>query len=335
LKKQKLLITGGAGGIGSVIVNALGSEYEIDVVDNLHNGFLENIINTDINFIEGDISSNKTYDLLRNDYDCVFHLAAISSLPFCENNKSLTMKYNVQGTLMLIEYCRKKGINNFCFGGTSAVYENNIDKVFTEDLSVHPDLIYPLSKKFCEDILQSYVKNYNMSITILRFFNIFGPNQDIDRSNPPLLNYLIREYSSNRIPILHSDGTQSRDYVYVKDLIPLFINIINKPSNEVFNVCTGKLLSVNNILNIVANYFGQDISKTIWNNPKNLWDNHSELFEGEHSLNKDRVAKETLKYSLGDNSKIFNYYGWKPQTNFDELITETIEDSLKILKRKN
>lgn len=335
MKKQKILITGGAGGIGSVFVNSLGSEYEIDVVDNLNNGFLQNILNTSINFIEADISDSKTYDLLQDDYDCVFHLAAVSSLPFCENNKSLAIKYNVQGTLMLIEYCRKNGINNFCFGGTSAVYENNTEDIFTEDLNVYPDLIYPLSKMFCENILKSYIKNYNMSITILRFFNVFGPNQDVDRNNPPLLNYLIREYSSNRVPVLHSDGTQSRDYVYVKDLIPLFMNVINKPSKEIFNVCTGKLLSVNDILNSVSGYFNSDISEITWNNPKNLWDKHSELFEGQYSLNKERVAKETLKFSLGDNSKIFNYYGWKPRTNFVDLIEETIEDSIEILQRKS
>lgn len=332
MKKQKLLITGGAGGIGSVFVNSLTNEFEIDVVDNLNNGSLENLTNININFIESDISDVRTYEKLQKDYDCVFHLAAISSLPFCENNKSLAFKYNFQGTLMLIEYCRKNNINNFCFASTSAVYENNDDMIFSEHLDVNPDLIYPSSKKYSEDVLKSYIKNYGMSITILRFFNVFGPNQDISRSNPPLLNYLIRELNLNNKPNLHSDGTQARDYVYVKDLITLFMKIINKPSKEIFNVCTGKLLTVNDMLGYVSKYFDKDPSYVNWHNPKNLWNDHSELFEGDFPLNKERVAKETLKYSLGDNSKISKYYDWNPRTDFNNLINETIEESLKIIK---
>ena len=140
MEKQKILITGGAGGIGSVFVNSLKDSYQIDVVDNLHNGFRENISNKNINFIEADISNPDTYSLLGNYYDCVFHLAAVSSLPFCENNKDVAFRYNFLGTSLLIEYCRINGIKNFIFASTSAVYENNSADIFTEDLNVNPDL---------------------------------------------------------------------------------------------------------------------------------------------------------------------------------------------------
>lgn len=326
--KQKILITGGAGGIGSVFINSLDDSYHVDVVDNLHNGFKENITNANINFIESDISNPNTYSVLSGYYDCVFHLAAISSLPYCENNKEEAIRSNFLGTSLLIEYCRINGIKNFVFGSTSAVYENNSSNIFTEDLTVNPDLIYPLSKKISEDLLKSYVKNYDMSITILRFFNVFGPNQDYTRKNPPLLNYLIREYSLNRIPILHSDGKQARDYIYVQDLVSLFFKIIDKPSKEIFNVCTGHLLSVNEMNNYVAKYFKKNPSNVIRNNPEKLWDTYPALFSGDFSLKKDRVAKETLKHSLGDNSKVKNYYDWNPSHNFEDLITKTIEDSI-------
>jgi UDP-glucose 4-epimerase len=328
VKKQKILITGGAGGIGSTFINSLSDSYQIDVVDNLHNGFKENIKNENINFIESDISNPKTYSLLTGNYDCVFHLAAVSSLPFCENNKETAIRYNFLGTMLLIEYCRINGIKNFVFASTSAVYENNSSNIFTENLTVNPDLIYPLSKKISEDLLKSYIKNYDMSITILRFFNVFGPNQDFTRSNPPLLNYLIREYSLDRVPILHSDGKQARDYIYVQDLVTLFLKIIDKPSKEIFNVCTGQLLSVNEMNDFVAKYFKKNPSDVIRNNPEKLWDTYPELFSGNFSLKKERVAKETLKYSLGDNTKVKDYYDWNPNLDFESLITKTIEDSI-------
>lgn len=327
MKKQKILITGGAGGIGSVFVNSLSNSFEVDVVDNLHNGYRKNITNNDINFIESDISKHSTYSLLRKDYDCVFHLAAISSLPYCEANKAKALEYNFLGTSLLIEFCRINGINNFVFGSTSSVYENNDQEIFTEDLEVNPDLMYSLSKKISEDLLLSYIKNYNMSVTILRFFNVLGPNQDYTRTNPPLLNYLIREYYHDRVPVLHSDGTQVRDYINVDDIVKLFIKIIDKPSNEIFNVCTGKLLSVNKMLEYVCKYFEKDPLEAIWNKPENLWNSHAELFNAELPLNKERVAKETLKYSLGDNTKVKNYYDWNPDINFERLISETIKKS--------
>ena len=328
MEKQKILITGGAGGIGSVFVNSLKDSYQIDVVDNLHNGFRENISNKNINFIEADISNPDTYSLLGNYYDCVFNLAAVSSLPFCENNKDVAFRYNFLGTSLLIEYCRINGIKNFIFASTSAVYENNSADIFTEDLNVNPDLIYPLSKKISEDLLMSYIKNYDMSITILRFFNVFGPNQDLTRSNPPLLNYLIREYSLGRVPVLHSDGKQARDYIYVQDLVTLFLKIIDKPSQEVFNVCTGKLLSVNEINNYVAKYFKKNPSEVIRKSPEKLWDKHTGLFSGSFPLQKERVTKETLKYALGDNTKVKDYYDWNPGLDFESLINSTIKDSI-------
>jgi len=332
MKKQKLLITGGAGGIGSVFINQLDDKFEIDIVDNLHNGSLGNIKNKNINFIQADISEDSTYKLLKYNYDFVFHFAAISSLPFCESNKELAFKYNFLGTYKLIEFCRDNNIKNFCFSSTSAIYENNDEKVFNENLAVKPDLIYPLSKKFSEELLYSYSKNYGMNIIILRFFNVFGPNQDIKRKSPPLLNYLIREFYLDNSPTLHSDGKQSRDYIYVKDLVNLFLKILENPKTGIFNVCSGKLLSVNEILNYVLEYFNKNLNDVLWRDPSNLWDNHKELFQGHFSLSKERVSKEALKFSLGDNSKISETYNWSPQTDFRNLIFETIDESIEIFK---
>ena len=100
---------------------------------------------------------------------------------------------NVNGTLNILNCARKWNVPHVIFASTSAVYENNKESIFSENLEINPRLLYSLSKKMGEEICESYRTNYDMKITTLRFFNVFGPRQDIHRKNPPLLNYLVRE----------------------------------------------------------------------------------------------------------------------------------------------
>ena len=98
-----------------------------------------------------------------------------------------------------------------------------------------------------------------MKITTLRFFNVFGPRQDIHRKNPPLLNYLVREVKGGNAPVLHSDGKQQRDYIHVDDVVRLVDICLDKKPNDTFNVCTGTLISVNQIVEYVCDVFNSDI----------------------------------------------------------------------------
>jgi UDP-glucose 4-epimerase len=319
---MKILLTGAAGGIGSTLGYYLYKKgHTLTLVDNLRNGYLENLTIDGEKFGEFhnvSICDKGLVDKLSNEYDCIIHLAAITALPDCETNAVETMNVNVSGTMNVLECARKWGVPYTIFASTSAVYENNKEKVFTEDLNINPRLWYSLSKKMAEEVCESYRINYDMKIATLRFFNVFGPRQDIHRKNPPLLNYLVREIKKGDHPILHSTGEQARDYIHVDDVVTLIDLCLEKQPDEVFNVCTGTLISVNQIVQYVSDVFGSDI-KPIYREASKLWDTYPELFDGKYPLDKSIVAKETNKYSKGSYQKAKELLGWEPNTNLEFL----------------
>jgi len=320
---MKILLTGAAGGIGSTLGYYLFTKgHDLTLVDNLRNGYLQNLFIKNKKFselYEFDICDPKLVDTLKKRYDCIIHLAAITALPDCEVNAVESVNVNVSGTMNILECARKWGVPHVIFASTSAVYENNKEKVFTEDLNITPRLWYSLSKKMAEEVCESYRLNYGMKITTLRFFNVFGPRQDIHRKNPPLLNYLVREIKNGNSPILHSDGEQKRDYIHVDDVVKLIDICLDKKPDETFNVCTGTLLSVNQILEYVSEVFQSDV-KPIYREASKLWDTYPKLFTGYYPLDKNVVAKETTKYSKGSYQKAKELLNWEPDTDLEKLI---------------
>lgn len=222
---MRILLTGAAGGIGSTLGHYLHKKgHQLTLVDNLRNGYSENLLiskKTFGDFYNQDIRDPQLVDKLIDLYDCIIHLAAITALPDCESDVIDTINTNVAGTANIMECARKWNVPHVIFASTSAIYENNKEQIFTENLEVNPHLWYSLSKKMAEEVCESYRVNYGMSITTLRFFNVFGPRQDIHRNHPPLINYIVRELKNNDTPILHSNGEQKRDYIHVDDVVKL------------------------------------------------------------------------------------------------------------------
>ena len=334
---MKILITGAAGGIGSTLGYHLNLKgHDLILVDNLRNGYIENLTvdgNKFGDFYEIDINSDEFHKLVQEKSpEVILHLAAITSLPECEINYRECIRCNVEGTASVIGAARNAGIDKIIFASTSAVYENtdlNVDG-FLETDPVDPRLFYSLSKKMSEDICKSFIENYGMNIVILRFFNVFGPRQDIHRKSPPLINYIVMEIKNNRIPILHSNGSQSRDYVYVDDVIDLIEKCLELEGSHTFNVSTNTLTSVIDILSGIER--GLDIQgqiKPVYNNPEKLWDSYDELFRGKFPLKKNIVQRETLKKSLGNNSYAKNKLNWYPNTSIKEII-ESVVSNIKL-----
>jgi UDP-glucose 4-epimerase len=334
---MKILITGAAGGIGSTLcqdLNSLG--HQLILVDNLRNGYLENLEQGGQipgKFFKLDINSEEFYILVEKESpDVVVHLAAITSLPDCEVNYKECIRINVEGTAAVLGASRRSGVRKVIFASTSAVYENtnySSERGFSEEDQISPRLFYSLSKKMAEEICQSFSINYGMDITILRFFNVFGPRQDIHRTSPPLINYVVREFKRGNIPILHSDGNQSRDYVFSEDVSDLIQKCIltDLEGQKIFNVSTNKTISVREIVKSIkdsipqASSIGEEFRES-----HQLWDNYPSLYSGKYPLKKEIVSKETNKSSLGDNSLVKKTFNWNPRVNILELIKKVVLD---------
>ena len=322
---MKILITGAAGQIGSGLSRLLiENGHDLTLVDNLRNGYLENL-KDDANeviapFYEVDITSEDFFTECGGDYDVIIHLAAITSLPDCESNPLETLRINVSGTANVLEFARKFDVPHVVFASTSAIYENNDTDVFTEDLEVNPRLYYSLSKKMSEELIHSYRENYGMTVTILRFFNVFGPDGDQTRPNPPLLNFVYRELTKGKAPILSGDGEQVRDFICIDDVVSMLDLCLEKQPNDVFNVCTGKAVSVNQISRWVAEALGKEDIGLDHKPAGELWDRYPDLFQGEYGLDKNIVAKETTRYSKGSYQKAKDLLGWEPNTDIESEV---------------
>ena len=321
---MKILLTGAAGGIGSTLGYYLFKKgHQLTLIDNLRNGYLENLTINGETFGEFHNLDIFNDDLIPGEYDCIIHLAAITALPDCETNPVETINVNVAGVMKVLECARKWNIPHVIFSSTSAVYENNKEEVFTEDLDINPRLWYSLSKKMAEEICESYRVNYGMNITTLRLFNVFGPRQDIHRKHPPLINYMVREIKNGNSPMLHSDGEQRRDYIHVDDVVKIVDLCLKDKPNETFNVCTGVLLSVNEIVDCVIESLNSDI-KPKYREASKLWDAYPQLFSEPNPLNKGIVSKETNKYSKGSYQKAKEILGWEPNTDTKSLIKQVV-----------
>lgn len=334
---MKILITGAAGGIGSTLcrdLNSLG--HQLILVDNLRNGYLENLEQDGQvpgKFFKLDINSDEFYTLVEEESpEVVVHLAAITALPDCEVNYKECIRINVEGTAAVLGASRNSGVRKVIFASTSAVYENtkySSEEGFSEEDQISPRLFYSLSKKMAEEICQSFSINYGMDVTILRFFNVFGPKQDIHRTSPPLINYVVREFKRGNTPILHSDGNQSRDYVFSEDVSDLIQKCIitDLEGQKIFNVSTNKTISVREIVKSIKDSIPQASSiEEEYRESHQLWDNYPSLYSGKYPLKKEIVSKETNKSSLGNNLLAKEKFNWNPRVNVLDLIKKVVQD---------
>jgi UDP-glucose 4-epimerase len=318
----RILITGGAGFIGSQLGYKLHNEgNEVILLDNMSSGHKDNLtINGEKfgKFIMDDIRNNSLFDHLKN-VDYVFHLAGIAPLPNCQENPYEAIDINVAGTANVLEASRVNGVKRVIFASTSAVYENNKITPFKESDKINPDLIYATSKLQCEKLCNSFIKTYEMEIVILRFFNVYGPHQDFKRKQPPLIGYLIREFMKNNSPILHSDGNQKRDYIYIDDLIELcqIVMLHSKAPNEIFNVSSGEVISVKKIVDLISTNF-KNTKPPIFREASKFWEKYPKLFKGKYPLKLERLESEVKKFSLGCPHKSKQILGWEAKTSFTD-----------------
>lgn len=331
---SKVVITGGAGFIGSQLGKSFVDEgHDVVLIDNMSYGYLDNLFvdgKTFGKFLGLDIRSP---DLPRHfeGADCVFHFAGISALPVCQEKPYYATDVNVAGTANVLEAARLGGVRRVVFASTGAVYESNTKFPQAEADPVEPKLTYAVTKYQAEKLCHSYSELFGMEIVITRYFNVYGPHQDFMRTSPPLMSYVIRELIHGRQPVLHSDGSQKRDCVYVDDVNRLNKLCMTHPRapGETFNVGSGVATSVRDIVNIITKAMNSSIAPT-YRSSDHFWDAYPNLFKGGHPMKKEFLDKEVRKYTLADTAKSKEILGWQAEVSIEEGLARTARYALKL-----
>lgn len=263
---SKILVTGGAGFIGSNLVEELLKyETKLTILDDFSNGLQQNLNNLDVEIIQGDIRNHELVDnILSKRFDYVFHLAARGSVPRSIVDPITTHDINVNGTLNLLNSLIKYPAK-LIFSSSSSVYGRNINNPKDETDWVSPLSPYAASKLSCEGLIASYSNSYNIPSLVLRFFNVYGPKQRFDIDFPAVLPKWINELSHEQPIYINGNGDISRDFTYVKDLTRILAKTIDVSFNfEIFNLINcafGKTVSLIELASALKNLFpGSEIN---------------------------------------------------------------------------
>lgn len=307
-KISKALVTGGAGFIGSHIVDELVSRgIETYVIDDLSTGSLENLgqhkQNNLLHVIVSDI--RKIGDVLpdASEMDVVFHEAAIASVLRSVKEPGTVHDVNVNATLELMDFCVRKGIKRFVFASTAAVY-GTLDSRASEDLVCKPISPYGASKLSVENYLGAYHASYGLETVALRYFNVYGPRQTMNDYSGVITiftNKLLRKEA----PFIHGDGLQTRDFVHVKDIVQANMLAMGSKnaSGQVFNVATGNSITVLSLLETL-----KTITATRYI---------------EHKFGPAREGD--IKFGLASADKICTSLGFEPKISEDKGLVGVVE----------
>lgn len=307
--KRKILITGVAGFIGSNLSRYLikratdqegGEISEIIGIDNLSSGRRENIPDK-VAFYCLDIRSPEIYPLFQG-VDVVFHLAAKNCLYDCLKNPVETADINVVGTINVFEACRRNKVRKIVYAESSALYEGS--KVFpTPETEVRPLSFYSVSKNAAMLFAQAYNRFYDVNFTALRYFCVYGPSQDYNRTIPPVMSAFIIKLLKGEAPVIYGSGKKRRDFIYIDDVNDFHWLCIFDPrtDNRSFNLGSGRNYSVLEIYEEVVALLGIRIA------PLFLPDLPGEA--------EDTLADISLARSLG----------WEPKTGLKEGLKKEID----------
>lgn len=271
----KYLITGGAGFIGSTLVNRVAKENEVVIVDDLSMGDKKNISGLgekdNIRFIEGSVTDQSlmTGLLQEEQFDYIYHLAAIASVADSVARPVETHVVNFESVLSLLELCRKhqKSLKRLIFASSAAVYGDEPTLPKQEESVIRPLTPYAVDKFAAERYVLNHCHLYGVPTSAVRFFNVYGPNQNPKSPYSGVLSILTDRYETllngkESSFTVFGDGQQTRDFVFVEDVVDALLLISDSQAalGNVYNVGTGEATSLNQVLNIYRDFLDTEIS---------------------------------------------------------------------------
>lgn len=299
---MRILITGGAGFIGSHLIEAWENEAEVRVLDNFRTGYERNLLGRKCRFIEGSIEDRALLDELMVDIDYVFHLAALVSVPESVNFPAECVNLNVHGLLNVLEAAAKAKVRKVVLSSSAAIYGDNPEVPKHEKMLPEPLSPYAITKLDGEYYLDFFLRERGLETVALRFFNVFGPRQDPQGAYAAAVPIFIERALKNEPIHIFGDGGQTRDFVYVKDIVAANRFVAeNDGARGVYNVGYGGSISIKDLAHQIIE----------------LTDSRSEIIYKEQ-------RPGDVRHSRASAAKLMAL-GWKPAHNLKDGLATTIE----------
>jgi len=318
---SKILVTGGAGFIGSHIVDKLLAEgFEVTVLDDFSSGRMQNISHhrnvREFHLVRGDVRDVGLVEKLIEDVDAIFHEAALVDVALSIKNPVLFNDVNVVGTLNLLKACFDSSVKRFIFASSAAVYGNSKPAKKRENMLPKPISPYGVSKLAAENYVKIFHELYGSETVSLRYFNVYGPRQGFPSSYSGVITAFISRLLNGQPPIIHGDGEQTRDFVHVDDVVSA--NMLALESNnavgEVFNIASGTSSTVNELAKMLQKITHKEDLKPI--------------------LTERRPGD--IKHCLGDISKAKELLGFQPKVGLMDGLSKLVKwhmDATRVAKQ--
>ena len=303
---MRYLVTGGAGFIGSNIVEELlKRNYTVRVLDNFSTGKRENLkeFQKDIELIEGDIRSFHIVQKAVKGIDVILHEAALPSVPRSINDPITSNEVNVVGTLNILDAAKENNVKRVVYASSSSVYGDNPELPKHEGMMPNPLSPYAVSKLAGEKYCQVYSRLYGIETVILRYFNVFGPRQDPNSEYSAVIPKFIKLISNNQRPTIYGDGTQSRDFTYVANVVEANILAATKniQSGIVMNCACHGQVTLNSLIRELNELLNKEVNP-IYTEPR-----HGDI-----------------KHSFANIDLIEKKLGFSPSVEFKEGLKQTV-----------
>ncbi len=306
IKDQKILITGGAGFIGSNLTEELCKGNEVTIIDDFSTGRKSNLNSLNAKLVEGTITNLKVLKELCRDIDYVFHIGALPSVPRSIKTPGLVHEVNTTGTLNVLIAARDENVKKVVYAASSSAYGDTATLPKVEPMPPNPLSPYAVSKLAGEYYCKVFYEVYGLPTVSVRYFNVYGPKQNPKSEYAAVIPKFITRLLNDQPPIIYGDGEQTRDFTYVKDAIrgTILAGESKNANGEVVNIGGGERITINGLAKKMKEIMGKEIENE-----------YIEEREGDikHSLADISKAKRLLdyepccqiEYGLG---KVMNYF---------------------------
>ncbi len=298
---MKVLITGGAGFIGSHIAQYFQGKADVRILDNFRTGFKSNLDGLDVELIEGSVTDKTLVQRSVKDVDYIFHLAALVSVPESMQQPGKCVDINTHGILNVLRGGADAGVKKLCFSSSSAIYGNNPQLPKDEKMTPEPMSPYAITKLDGEYYCRMFADNGWLNAVSLRYFNVFGPRQNPKSQYAAAIPIFVTKAIANEPITIFGDGQQTRDFIYVDDVVAANVYFALNDLSSVYNVAYGRSITI-----------GQ------------LAENIIEMTGSKSQIAYEPERPGEVKHSVADINKI-TVAGLKFSNSFDAGLEKTVE----------